>query len=388
MRYDFDSVTERRNTGSLKWDVGEGELPMWVADMDFKTAPEIIDQTVKIASKGIYGYGIITDEWYSAYISHWKKHSLLMKKERLSFATGVVPIISSAVRRLTKEGDGVVIQTPSYNIFFNSVVNNSRRVLENPLKYENGAYSMDFCDLEEKLSRENTSLLILCNPQNPTGNIWDAKTLSKVGELCGRYNVTVISDEIHCDITSPGKRYVPFASVSETCRDISVTCLAPTKAFNLAGLHTAAFYAENEELYKKVDRGINTDEVAEPNVFSVAAAVAAFGKGEAWLSELNEYIQGNKLFAEAYIKENIPSVTVCRSEATYLMWLDVGAFTSDSGALASFIREKTGLYLSSGKSYGGNGESFLRLNVACPKETLRDGLSRLCEGIRLFGLLK
>ena len=246
MKYDFDKVTDRRGTNSLKWDVKENELPMWVADMDFETAPEIKDAIISRAAHGVFGYGVIPDEWYGAYTGWWKRrHGFDMKKEGLIFCTGVIPAISSAVRKLTTPGEKGLIQTPVYNIFFNSILNNGCTVLENPLIYKDGGYEMDLADLDKKLSDPQVSLMILCNPQNPVGKIWDAQTLAKVGELAKKHGVTVISDEIHCDITSPGKKYVPFASVNQVNRDISITCIAPTKAFNIAGIQTAAVYAEN-----------------------------------------------------------------------------------------------------------------------------------------------
>ncbi len=383
MKYDFDTVVDRRNTGSLKWDVSENELPMWVADMDFRTAPEITEELSKIVERGVFGYSVVTDEWYEAYIHHWEKlHAFKMKKERLCFVTGVVPLISSAVRKLTTPAEKVIIQTPTYNIFFNSVINNGRRVVENPLKYDSGRYEMDFSDLEEKLSDPEATLLILCNPQNPTGNIWDKETLARLGEMCKKHSVTVISDEIHCDITEPGRDYVPFASASDTCADISITAIAPTKAFNIAGIGTAAFYAENENLFNKMRRAVNTDEVAEPNVFAVSAAKAAFLKGGEWLSQLKKYISDNKKEAREFINKNIPEIKVTESEATYLLWLDCSHFTADSVALSKAIREKTGLYLSEGDEYGGNGRYFLRLNTACPKAVLKEGLSRLYKALK------
>lgn len=383
MKYDFDTVVDRRNTGSLKWDVSENELPMWVADMDFRTAPEITEELLKIVERGVFGYSVVTDEWYEAYIHHWEKlHAFKMKKERLCFVTGVVPLISSAVRKLTTPAEKVIIQTPAYNIFFNSVINNGRRVVENPLKYDSGRYGMDFSDLEEKLSDPEATLLILCNPQNPTGNIWDKETLTRLGEMCKKHSVTVISDEIHCDITEPGRDYVPFASASDTCADISITAIAPTKSFNIAGIGTAAFYAENENLFNKMRRAVNTDEAAEPNVFAVSAARAAFLKGGEWLSELKKYISDNKKEAREFINKNIPEIKVTESEATYLLWLDCSRFTADSVALSKAIREKTGLYLSEGAEYGGNGRYFLRLNTACPKAVLKEGLSRLYKALK------
>ena len=212
MTYDFDTPTERRNTNSLKWDVAEGELPMWVADMDFQTAPEIREAIMKRAEHGIFGYSVIPDAWYEAYIQWWKmRHGYTMERDWLIFCTGVVPAISSIVRKLTTPAEKVLIQTPVYNIFFNSILNNGRQVLESPLRYDGKEYRIDFADLEEKLSDPQTALMILCNPHNPTGKIWDRQTLEKIGALCSRHHVTVVSDEIHCDLTDPGESYVPFA---------------------------------------------------------------------------------------------------------------------------------------------------------------------------------
>ena len=392
MKYDFDSVTDRKHSNSLKWNVAENELPMWVADMDFKTAPEIEEAISNRMENGIFGYSEVTDEWYAAYMNWWKnRHNFRIKKEWLIFCTGVIPAISSIVRKITTPAEKVVIQTPVYNIFFNSILNNGRVVNENKLIYENGKYSIDFKDLEEKLSDEQTSLMILCNPQNPVGKIWSVEELSKIGELCAKYNVTVISDEIHCDIADSDKGYTPFASVSDVCKDISITCIAPTKAFNIAGLQTAAVVVPNANLRHKVWRGLNTDEVAEPNVFAVQAAVAAFNKGGEWLLELNKYISDNKNIVINFVKENIPNLYVIPSEATYLLWIDCSKVCDiekgyDAEKLAGDIRKQTGLYLSAGNQYGSNGKEFLRMNIACPKSILSDGLERLKAGISMIGL--
>ncbi len=382
MQYDFDTPVERRRTGSLKWDVGESELPMWVADMDFKTAPEIVDALRRRTEIGAYGYSIVPNEWYEAIGDWWeKRHHFRLEKDWLLFSTGVVPTLSSAVRKLTTPAEHVVVQTPVYNIFYNCIQNNGRTVLENPLKYENGRYEMDFSDLEEKLKDPQTTLMILCNPQNPAGKIWERDTLARVGELCAKYHVTVIADEIHCDLTAPGKEYVPFASVSELCRDNSVTCIAPTKTFNLAGLQTSAISVPNPNLCHKVKRGINTDEVAEPNFFAVTAAVAAFREGAPWLDALRGYLQKNREIVADFIGRELPEIQLVQSDATYLLWLDCGAITKDSEELAGFIRQKTGLYLSDGAQYGGNGAQFLRLNIACPAIVLKEGLARLKQGV-------
>ena len=258
-------------------------------------------------------------------------------------------------------------------------------MLESPLLYEDGAYRMDFEDLEEKLSDPQTTLMILCNPHNPVGKIWDAASLAKVGELAKKHHVRVISDEIHCDITAPGKGYVPFASVSETCREVSVTCIAPTKAFNLAGLQTAAVCVPDPDLRHKVWRALNTDEVAEPNAFAVTAAVAAFGEGGPWLDELREYLWENRRICAEAVKREIPGVSIVDAEATYLLWIDVSSLGAGSEEIAEYLREKTGLYVSAGGHYGKAGDRFLRMNIACPRSVCMDGLSRLKEGLNSFG---
>ena len=387
MKYDFDTVIDRRGTCSLKWDVAENELPMWVADMDFRTAPEITAALEKRAQHGIFGYTVIPDEWYSAYIGWWKsRHGFEIKREWLAFCTGVVPAISSAVRKLTTPGENVLVQTPVYNIFFNSIRNNGRNILESPLIYENGAYRVDFAGLEEKLANPQTSLMILCNPQNPGGIIWDRETLARIGELCRKHSVVVLSDEIHCDLTEPGAEYVPFASVSEDCRMNSVTCVAPTKAFNIAGLQTAAVFAADPTLRHRMTRALNTDEVAEPNAFAITAAVAAFTEGGAWLDELRAYIAEGRRMTADFLAEKLPEVRLVKSRATYLLWLDCSDVTDNSRELAEFIRHKTGLYLSAGGVYRGNGAQFLRLNTACPHSVLMDGLERLRQGIYAYML--
>ena len=430
MQYDFDTPIDRHGTGSYKWDIKPHELPMWVADMDFKAAPEITEAMKQRLEHGVFGYGTVPDEWYNAYINWWRKrHHFEMEKNWLVFCTGVVPAISSCVRKLTEPAENVLVQTPVYNIFFNSIRNNGRNILVSPLKLvetytdssdsdnekedaqdESGTkerslhYEMDFEDLERKLADPQTTLMLLCNPQNPSGQIWDKAALTRVGELCAKYNVVVLSDEIHCDITEPGREYVPFASVSETCRDNSVTCIAASKAFNLAGLQSAAVMIPNKNLRHKVWRALNTDEVAEPNSFAIASTVAAFDRGGEWLDELREYISGNRRLVKEYLRKHIPELSLIDGASTYLLWIDarglkdniealsnlnnrqsIANTTLDSNNyrnLAAFIREKTGLYLSDGEEYGAKG--FLRMNVACPRSYVEDGLRRLEKGIGLI----
>lgn len=383
--YDFDKCVDRRNTGSLKWDVAENELAMWVADMDFETAPEIIDDLMKRVQHGVFGYNIVTDDWYEAYISWWqRRHHITFEKDSLLFCTGVVPAISSAVRKLTTVGENVLVQTPVYNIFFNSIRNNGRNILESPLVYDGGEYHIDFADLEEKLANPQTTLMLLCNPHNPVGKIWDKETLEKIGDLCVKHHVLVLSDEIHCDLTDPGFEYVPFASVSENCRMNSVTCIAPTKTFSIPGLQTAAAMIPNPVIRHKFNRGINTDEVAEPNCFAIGAAVSAFNKGENWLEELRVYLAENKKLVREYCDKNIPGVKVVASKATYLLWLDCSAVTDDATKLQQFIREHSGLYVTEGEEYGEPGRRFLRLNTACPRQRLMQGLEKLQSSVKAY----
>ncbi len=380
--FDFDRPVDRRGTASLKWDVEERELPMWVADMDFQTAPCVREAIQRRAEHGVFGYNIVPEEWYGAYQGWWeRRHGFQIRREWLIFCTGVVPALSSMVRKMTGVGENVLIQTPVYNIFFNSIVNNGRNVRQSPLRFRDGEYDMDFEALERDLSDPQTSMMILCNPHNPVGKIWSRETLAKVGELCAKHHVLVVSDEIHCDLTDPGREYVPFASVNEVCRDNSITCIAPTKTFNLAGIQTAAVVVPDPVLRHRVNRGLNTDEVAEPNAFAVPAAVAAFEGGEPWLEELRAYLYENKCEVREFLKENLPKVRLTPSEATYLLWLDCGQYSEDSVELAGFLRRETGLYVSDGAEYGRTGERFLRLNVACPRARLREGLKRLKEGL-------
>ncbi|RGY97938.1 MalY/PatB family protein [Clostridium sp. AM58-1XD] len=383
--YHFEELKERRGTGSMKWDVPEGELPMWVADMDFEAAPEIKEAIRKRAEHGIFGYTVVPDTWREAVAGWWKRrHGYEMENGWLIFATGVVPAISSAVRKFTTAGENVLVQTPVYNIFFNSIRNNGRNVLENRLLYDGRTYRIDWEDLERKLRDPQTSMMLLCNPHNPTGMIWTREELERIGKLCAANHVKVLSDEIHCDLTEPGYDYMPFAAVSEECAQNSITCIAPTKAFNLAGLQTAAVMVPNEDLRHKMDRALNTDEAAEPNTFAIDAAVAAFTKGDGWLDALREYLAENRKTVRSFLESEIPNVTFVPSHATYLLWLDCRGIMGNAAELGRYLRSETGLYLSSGTVYGGNGDDFLRMNIACPRERLLDGLKRLKNGIKSY----
>lgn len=385
MRYDFDTFPDRKKTNSVKWDVLPGELPMSLADMDFITAPCITEAVINRAEKGAFGYTDVPDEWYNSIISWWsRRHGLEMKRSELIFCTGVVPAISCLVKRFTNIGDRVLVLTPVYDIFYHSIENAGRITLESPMRRVKNGYEIDFADLEEKLARPLTTLMILCNPHNPSGTLWTEKQLEKIGKLCFKHHVTVISDEIHCDIVEPGKKYVPFASVCPECASNSVTCISASKAFSVAGLQSAAVFVPDERLRNIAVRGLNSDEVAEPNCFAAVATAAAFDKGEQWLDELNAYIAENKRFACEFITKNVSPVVLFDQPATYLMWLDCRDLRSDTDELCEFLRENTGLILSPGKKYRGDGRLYLRMNVACPRDKLLDGLRRFEKGVRSF----
>ncbi len=378
MKFDFDRLTDRRTTLSYKWDIPEGELPMWVADMDFETAPAVKEAICNIAEHGIYGYSTTPCEFFEAVSGYFsRRHGYAVPTEWMIYSSGVVAAISSIVRRLTHPNECVLIQAPVYNIFYNCILNNGRRVLSSDLVYENGEYSIDFSDLEEKLSRDETTLFILCNPHNPVGKLWSRDELSRIAELCHKYGVTVLSDEIHCDFVKPGLSYTPFCAVSELAADISVSCLSGSKTFNIAGLQSAAVVVKNKQLRYRVSRGLNNDEVGEPNIFSMSANIAAFSRSDEWVDELVSYVFENKRLACEYINGRIPGLSVSFSDTTYLLWIDISKLSDNSGDFCRKLREKTGLYISSGEAYGECGRTFVRMNLATQRERVLDGLLRL-----------
>jgi len=383
-KYDFETTIDRRKTDSVKWDVADNELPMWVADMDFKTAPEIITAIEKKAQDGIFGYEEPHSDYFNA-VADWyeSEHGTRPKTDWMMFVTGVVPAISSAVRRVTSVGDNVLVQAPVYNIFYNSIVNNGRHVLSNDLVYNNYDYEIDFDDLESKLAEPLTTMMILCNPHNPVGKIWSRDNLERIAQLCNQYHVTLLSDEIHGDLIF-GAQYTPMFSLDESLIQNLIVCVSPSKTFNVAAMHAATIIVPNEDLRSKVSRGINTDELAEPNSFAIPVTIAAYEHGHEWLAELKQKLEDNHRLVSEFLSAELPEVKLVPSQATYLLWIDTSKVSDDSQELAGFIRKETGLYLSAGNVYGGNGDDFLRLNIACPTETVRDGLNRLKMGIKKY----
>lgn len=389
MKYNFESIIDRKNTNSLKWDLFDDEYPMWVADMDFYAAPLIYESVNRKANHGVYAYSFVNEDVYDSYINWWKKYGLDMKKEQLLFATGVMHSITSIIRAFTEIGDNVLIQTPVYHDFFYVILDNGRNVVENPLIYNpdsddvETAYVIDFDDLEEKFKDPKTKLMLLCNPHNPVGKIWEKEDLERIALLAKKYDVIVVSDEIHCDLTDPGLEYVPFASLDDDLSKNSITCISPSKTFNIAGLQSSAVFTQNKDIYDVLEKQLSIDCFNHPNVFSIDATIAAY-KSEDWLNELREVLFNNKMIVKEFLEENIPEIRLVPANATYLLWLDCSKLNTDSNTLSEFLREEVGLFLSPGVQFGQNGDNFLRMNIACPEQLLVEGLNALKEGVIRF----
>lgn len=379
---DFDKLIDRRSTLSCKWNVGENELPMWIADMDFE-APDAIKRALHgVVDSGVYGYTYIPDEFFRSISDFYaRRHGAPINTEHMIYSNGAVAAVSSMVRRLSSEGDNVLLQAPVYNIFFNSIVNNHRKVLSSDLIYADGKFEVDFADLEEKLSRPETTLMIVCNPHNPVGKIWSKDELSRIAELCHKHGVSIISDEVHAEFVKSGCHYTPFYTVSELAASISATIISPSKTFNAAGFQTATLVVPNDELRYKIWRGLNDDEIGEPNVFAMKACIAAFNECEWWVDNVVSYIFDNRRAACEYIKENIPALSVPDAESTYLLWVDISGVSDDSVEFCRRLRELTGLYISNGKAYGECANLFVRINLATQRSRVMDGMERLRRGV-------
>lgn len=385
MKYDFDEPVPRRGTNSYKWDTVKDEdvLPMWVADMDFRTAPAIVGALQKRVEHGIFGYTKVPPAYYEAVVNWFRRrHAWLIEKEWIVYTTGVVPAISAIVKALTVPGDRVLVQTPVYNCFFSSIRNNGCEAVANPLIYANGTYRIDYDDLERKAADPKVKLLLLCNPHNPVGRVWTRQELRRIGEICIRNRVLVVADEIHCELVFSGHVYIPFASISEDFREHSVTCISPSKAFNLAGLQIANIVAADTDVRMKIDKAININEVCDVNPFGVEALIAAYNRGEDWLEELKHYLSVNYNYLRAYFDEYLPEFPVVMLEGTYLVWVDCRGLGLSSREITDILLEKEKVRVNPGSLYGEAGEGFIRLNIACPREKLIEGLNRLKRGLK------
>lgn len=385
MKYNFDELVPRRGSNSYKWDSAGSEdvLPMWVADMDFRTAPAVVEALRKRVEHGIFGYVKVPTAYYDA-IGDWfkRRHSWGIEKDWVLFTTGVVPALSAVIKALTHPGDKVLVQTPVYNCFFSSIRNDECEMVANPLIYRNGAYSIDFDDLEKKATDPRVKLLLLCNPHNPAGRVWTRWELTRIGEICLRNDVFVVADEIHCELVYPGHTYTPFASISEMFLYNSVTCISPSKAFNLAGLQVANIVAANIGVRRKIDKALNVNEVCEINPFAVEALIAAYNEGEEWLEELRQYLLGNYNYLKRFFEEQLPQFPVLALEGTYLVWVDCSVLKQSSEEIVKMLLEKEKLWVNEGSLYGEAGEGFIRINIACPRQLLIEGLNRIAHVLK------
>ena len=386
--YNFDVCPDRQGTESVKWDLYPGTLPMWVADMDFRVAPEIQEALQKRLNHGVFGYELIPDKYFEV-MGRWfaQRHGWEgIARENIVPTTGVIAAYSAAIKAMTVPGDKVLVMTPCYNAFFPAIRNNKCGQLESPLKFDGKHYIVDWDDFEAKVKQAR--VFLLCNPHNPVGRVWTREELLLMAEICRRNNVFVVSDEIHCELTYPGHDYTPWATLPEQYVKNSVSCISPTKAFNIAGIQIANIFAADPDILKKMDRAINDNECCDVNVFGVTALQAAYDKGGPWLDALRNYLYHNARTVCCFLEDEIPGVVCPPLEGTYLMWLDCRCALKPgeplegfSERLANHLREKHGLVLSTGTIYGSAGEGFERLNIACPRTRLLDGLDRLKQGL-------
>lgn len=383
MNYDFDTLTDRRGTDCVKWDClkdffgYDDILPMWVADMDFLSVPPAADAVRKRAEHGIYGYTDLSESFYKSVINWMSaRHGWDIKKDWILFSPGVVPSINMAVMAYTRPGDCVLIQPPVYPPFYAAINNNKRNLVKNPLKLENGRYTMDFEDLEKKL-KTGIKMAILCSPHNPVGRVWSREELKTFGELCVKYNTIIVSDEIHSDLVYKGREHTPIASICESFAQNTITCTASSKTFNIAGLCTSTVTIPNRELYEGFLNVIKCIGLTLGNVFGITAAEAAYNFGSMWLDELLKYLEGSLDYLLSFLKERVPGIKAERPEGTYLVWLDCRELGLNQKDLVRFMLEKAKVGLNDGTEYGPEGQGFMRMNIACPRKNLEEGLRRI-----------
>lgn len=381
--YDFDKLISRENTNCAKWDAAEkGLLPMWVADMDFQSPPEVIAVLKERAQHGVFGYSGGYGGWFEALIQ-WmgKRYGWVPQREWISTSPGVVAALFMLVRALTEPGDRIIIQPPVYRPFYYVARSNGCELLENPLYFDGNKYRMDLEQLRQKIDGR-VKLLILCSPHNPVGRVWSREELLALGQFCLEHEIIIISDEIHSDLVLPGYKHTVLASVSEELEQNVIVCNAPSKTFNIAGIPASNVIISNENLRSAYRRVLRESGLALPNVFSVTAVEAAYTYGEAWLDELLLYLEGNYRLVDSFIIEHIPEIKLVEPEGTYLLWLDCRGLGLNDGELESFIKEKARLLLEPGTIFGTGGSGFQRMNIACPRSRLLEALQRLEKAVR------
>lgn len=390
MEYDFSIPTDRRDTDSYKWDSApEADIiPLWVADMDFETFPAITEALQRRVAHGIFGYTRVPEAYYEA-VCRWfkKRHGWHINREDIIYTSGVVPAVSAVIKALTLPGDQVIVQGPVYNCFFSSIRNNGCEMVSNSLIYnkEELRYEIDFDDLERKLKHERARLMLLCNPHNPGGRVWTRDELTRVAELCRKYGVRVVSDEIHCELTLYDNEYVPFGSLPDELSRGSITCCSPSKAFNTAGLQIANIVCRDAEVRNRIDRAININEVCDVNPFGVIALQAAYSdKGYEWLTQLRKYISANyDLLLERFARE-LPKCKVMRMEGTYLAWIDCSELHIPSDEIEKMLMHENKVWVNAGSMYGAEGAAFIRINMACTSELLNEGITRIVNGLGAY----
>ena len=389
MKYDFDQIIDRRGTSCLKYDFAvergkrEDVLPLWVADMDFRVAEPILKRLHACVDHGIFGYSEAKDDYFQAVAGWYREHfDWEVKRNWLVKTPGVVFAIAAAVRAFTEKGDGVLLQQPVYYPFSEAIRDNGRELVNSPLKLVNGHYEMDFDDLERKIVEHKVTLFLLCSPHNPVGRVWTEEELRRIGDICVKHGVIVVSDEIHSDFVWKGHKHTIFASLSEKYADISVTCTAPSKTFNLAGLQTSNIFIPNRELRHRFRKAVDQAGYSQLNTMGLVACRAAYEEGGEWLEQLKGYLQENLVFARDYIANNLPGIHLIEPEGTYLIWLDLRELGLTEAEREDLIVNKAKLWLDSGAIFGEDGEGFERINIACPRATLQEAFDRLAEAVK------
>ena len=385
-KYDFDQLIPRRGTNSVKWDEEPAAdiLPMWVADMDFRTAPCVVEALRRRVEHGVYGYATVPESYYGA-VTSWfaRRHGWVPGADWILPVTGVIPALSAILRALTRPGDRVLVLTPVYNHFFIAIDNSGCSAAECELTYGDNRYTVDFDALERRAADPAVKLMLLCNPHNPAGRVWTPEELRRIGDICLRRDILVVADEIHCELVMPGFRYTPFASLSEEFARRSVTCTSPSKAFNLAGLQVANIFAADATIRERIEQALGRNETGEISPFAIEALTAAYNEGDEWLDALNAYLAENYRFLRDYLARELPQYTVLPLEGPYLAWIDSRAAGMDSEALAERLLTKGRLFVNPGAIYGPAGNAFIRLNIACPRKLLADGLERFKKALTL-----
>ncbi len=381
MKYDFQKNVDRFGTDCYKWDCLPSELPMWVADMDYEVALPIQEALKKRIDKPVFGYTMPPKRFFPSYVDFMKRYGLESKEEEYVYSNGVIPTLSCCIRTFSKPKDKVILLTPVYQVFYHIIEDNGREVLGVELsKKEDGTYDIPFDRLEEAFAQKDASLFILCSPHNPVGRIWKKEELKRIGELAKRYDVLVLSDEVHGPLALPGKTYLPYAAASSICAKRSITALAPTKSFNVAGIQTSVAYIPNPELRKTFAFAINRDEGAEGTVFSYIVSIAALDESLDWLDQCRDAIGANVEEAKRILKGTKLKITPI--EATYLLWVDVSAYDEDDAAFCEDLRKKTGLWITPGSTYGKGGKGYVRINLATSLSRVKDGMGRLLSYLK------